>query len=236
MTLRFLVSGSVSVKKSIRLLVLLCGVINAEPSQFVVQQMLSAIEEIDAHAVKTLMEEYQFHKYPDLIDRFLVSARDVLGEQKGRISLGGSRFDLLTLALGLGICGVSAMLAMSKSSSGSGYQSLDSGDVGFDMPVDPSWFERHRKKIEAVPLFVIGSYLTKRGLYCEHAKNLVRSAHDILKYLETAGLKTPVEVEKEAEEASFQKNMNWVDSLSSKGRALIAKLPLDQLIKQLKRL
>ena len=66
MTLRFLVSGSVSVKKSIRLLVLLCGVINAEPSQFVVQQMLSAIEEIDAHAVKTLMEEYQFHKYPDL--------------------------------------------------------------------------------------------------------------------------------------------------------------------------
>ena len=54
------------------------------------------------------------------------------------------------------------MLAMSKSSSGSGYQSLDSGDVGFDMPVDPSWFERHRKKIEAVPLFVIGSYLTKK--------------------------------------------------------------------------
>ena len=210
-------------KKSIFLTLVVCSMALAEPSHFVVKQMFTAIEKVDAHVVKTLMNEYQFQSEPDLMNRFLISARDVVEEQKGYISLTSSRFDLLTMAAGLGLCGISAMLGMSKSPSGSGFQFLEPGEVGFDM-AEPTWFQKHRKKIEAAPLLAIGSYLTKRGLYCEHAKKRFRSAQDILEYLEMVGLVETLVVEKEAGEVSLEEKTNWVDSLTAKGKALIARL------------
>ena len=73
-------------KKSIALVLLLFGMINAEPSEFSIQQMITAIEGSDYGRVKDLMEHYQFQQDPELMNRFLICARDVFDERKGSLT------------------------------------------------------------------------------------------------------------------------------------------------------
>ena len=73
-------------KKSIALVLLLFGMINAEPSEFTIQQMITAIEGSDYGRVKDLIEHHQFQQDPELMNRFLICARDVVDERKGSIA------------------------------------------------------------------------------------------------------------------------------------------------------
>ena len=73
-------------KKSIALGLFLFGMINAGQSEFSIQQMITAIEGCDYDRVKDLMEQHQFQQNPELLNRFLVSARDVIDERKDSIA------------------------------------------------------------------------------------------------------------------------------------------------------
>ena len=93
-------------KKSIALVLLLYGMINAEQGEF--YQMFAAIEESDYSWVKDLMERYQFQRDPELMNRFLIYAREVVVDRNRSLTYRDEH------AIAAGACVGAGVYLMSK--------------------------------------------------------------------------------------------------------------------------
>ncbi len=166
-------------KKSICLILVLFGVINAKPSRFALKQVVCAIESLDGRAVTDLVNKYEFQKEPDLLERLVLCAHDVMDEQKGLISLGASSLDVLSLVAGIGGALFSVPL-------------ICSSWFGLDIELNESGM-----KLGGTALLALSLYLCKRGIFCDAAKKRFSNAQEIFEYLkkvQKGQIEVPAEV------------------------------------------